>query len=237
MGRTDGYIAADYLLQHGRRIRRTACPPLSLWESCLTQLADASDLLAIGDGARDRCLLNLAERFYRAADSAPEAAEMLSELMSEQGRYTEAEQILRAALSRENPDAAVRLGYLVRRLDRAEEAESLLRALAAGKHGARRALAILPERQERFEEAERVLPKGCPAAGCRTGPGRRPGAGTPDRLSVPSRTSDPARHGCSLPANQQVSRLRAVSSSRREFHPPALADPYVTVSVIRLLPF
>jgi tetratricopeptide (TPR) repeat protein len=144
MGRTDGYIAADYLLQHGRRIRRTACPPLSLWESCLTHLADASDLLAVGDGARDRCLLNLAERFYRAADSAPEAAEMLSELMSEQGRYAEAEQILRAALSGENPDAAVRLGYLLMRLDRAEEAEPLLRAaLAAGEHGARRALAIL----------------------------------------------------------------------------------------------
>lgn len=216
MGRTDGYIAADYLLQHGRRIRRTACPPLSLWESCLTHLADASDLLAVGDGARDRCLLNLAERFYRAADSAPEAAEMLSELMSEHGRYTEAEQILRAALSRENPDAAVRLGYLLMRLDRAEEAEPLLRAaLAAGKHGARRALAILLERQERFEEAERVLPKGCPAAGCRTGLGRRPGAGTPDRSSVPSRTSDPARHGCSLPANQQVSRLRAVLEPHR----------------------
>jgi hypothetical protein len=41
-------------------------------------------------------------------------------------------------------------------------------------------------------------------------PSSRLDAGTPDRSSVPSRTSDPARHGCSPPANQQVSRLRAV---------------------------
>ena len=164
MGRTDGYIAADYLLQHSRRTLRTACPPLSLWESCLTHLADAGDLLTVGDAARDRCLLDLAERFYRSADSAPEAAEMLSELMSDQGRYAEAEQILRAALSRDNPYAAVRLGYLLMDLDRAEEAEQLLRAaLDAGKHSARRALAILLERQERFEEAEAVLRDGIAA--------------------------------------------------------------------------
>jgi hypothetical protein len=38
-------------------------------------------------------------------------------------------------------------------------------------------------------------------------PSSRLDAGTPDRSSVPSRTSDPARHGCSPPANQQVSRF------------------------------
>ena len=164
MGRTVGYIAADYLLQHGRRVRRTACPPLTLWESCLTHLVDAGDLLSVGEAACDRCLLDLAERFYRAANSAPEAVEMLSELLSEQGRYPEAEQILRAALSRDNSYAAVRLGYLLLGLDRAGEAEQLLRAaLAGGKHGARRALAILLDRQERFEEAEAVLGDGIAA--------------------------------------------------------------------------
>ena len=53
-------------------------------------------------------------------------------------------------------------------------------------------------------------PKNAPAA-----PFSRPGAGTPDRSSVPSRTSDPARHGCSPSANQQVSRLRAVLEPHR----------------------
>ena len=164
MGQIAGYTVADYLIQHASRARRTACPPLTLWESCLTHLVNAGDLLAVGDAARDRCLLDLAERFYRAADSAPEAVEMLSELLSKQGRYAEAEQILRAARSRDNPYAAVRLGYVLMGLDRAGEAEQLLRAaLAAGKHGARRALAILLERQERFEEAEAVLRDGIAA--------------------------------------------------------------------------
>jgi tetratricopeptide (TPR) repeat protein len=163
MGQTEGYVAADYL-QHGRRARRTACPPLTLWESCLTHLVNAGDLLAVGDAARDRFLLGLAERFYRAADSAPEAVERLSELISEQGRYVEAEQVLRAAIERDNPYAAVRLGCLLMDLDQASEAEQLLRvALAEGKHGARRALAILLERQERFEEAAAVLREGIAA--------------------------------------------------------------------------
>jgi tetratricopeptide (TPR) repeat protein len=164
MGRVDGYVAADYLLQHGRRTRRTVCPPLTLWESCLTGLGNTPDLLAVGGAARSRLLLGLAERFYRAAASIPDAAWSLSELLRAQGRTTEAEQILRAALSRGDPYAATALGSLLMASGRVAEAERLLHGeLAAGKPYTRRTLAILLERQGRFEEAEAILRDGVAA--------------------------------------------------------------------------
>ena len=141
MGRADGYTAADYLLQHGRRVRRTVCPPLTLWEACLTGLSDASDLLAVGQAARDRLLLDLAERFYRSAGNFPRVAWLLSDLLKAQGRVDEAEQILRAALSHGDRDAATPLSVLLIESGRAAEGERLLRdEIAAGNIYAHRTL-------------------------------------------------------------------------------------------------
>ena len=70
MGQIAGYTVADYLIQHASRARRTTCPPLTLWEGCLARLGNAGDLFAVGEAACDWCLLDLAERFYRAAGSS-----------------------------------------------------------------------------------------------------------------------------------------------------------------------
>ena len=61
-------------------------------------------------------------------------------------------------------------------------------------------------------------------------PSSRLDAGTPDRSSVPSRTSDPARHGCSPPANQQVSRLRAVLEPHSRAGKPVMVGEGTAVS-------
>lgn len=161
MGRADGYIAADYLLQHCRLVRRTACPPLTLWEACLASLPDAADLFAVGRAARDRLLLDLAERFYRSAGHFPGAARLLSGLLRAQERADEAEQVLRDALSHGDRDAATQLSFLLQESGRAEEAERLLRdEIAAGNVYEHRALAGMLHRQERFEEEEDVLRDG-----------------------------------------------------------------------------
>jgi len=161
MGQADGYTAADYLLQHGRLVRRTACPPLTLWEACLTGLSDAADLFTVGQAAGDRLLLGLAERFYGSAGSFPRAAWLLSDLLRAQGRADEAEQVLRAALSHGDRDAATPLSSLLLDSGRAEEAERLLRdEIAAGNVREHRTLAILLWKQERFEEEEAVLRDG-----------------------------------------------------------------------------
>jgi len=164
MGRADGYTAADYLLQHGRLVRRIAFPPLALWEACLTGLSDAADLFAVGQAAGDRLLLDLAKRFYRSAGHFPRAAWLLSDLLRAQGRADEAEQVLRVALSHGDRDAATPLSSLLQDSGRAEEAERLLRdEIAAGNVYEHRTLAILLWRQDRFEEEEAVLRDGIAA--------------------------------------------------------------------------
>jgi hypothetical protein len=164
MGRADGYIAADYLLQHGRRARRTVCPPLTLWESCLTCLVDAEDLHTVGEAALNRLLYDLAERFYRIAYGFPDAAGSLSRLLQVQGRVSEAERVLRAAVSQGSPYAAAALGALLMDLGRVAEAELLLRdELARGVPYARRMLDILLHDQGRFQEEEALLREGIAA--------------------------------------------------------------------------
>ena len=49
MGQTDGYTAADYLLQHATRKRRTARVPASTWDALLSHTHDPGDAARLSD--------------------------------------------------------------------------------------------------------------------------------------------------------------------------------------------
>jgi transcriptional regulator with XRE-family HTH domain len=96
MGRVDGYQVADYLLQHGRRIRREVCPPASFWEA-MQQTDRADDLERLAGEAERRMRYHRAERLYRHADAAGGriAGRELIELLVRQGRVDDAIAFLR----------------------------------------------------------------------------------------------------------------------------------------------
>jgi tetratricopeptide (TPR) repeat protein len=67
-GDGEAFRLADYLEQQRGRTRRTAIPPLTLWEALVAH-APQGDRLALGGAAERRCLFELACRFYATADS------------------------------------------------------------------------------------------------------------------------------------------------------------------------
>ena len=67
MSRTEGYVAADYLLQHSRRTRQDQLGPLSLWDALTTDVAIASDLTRLGQAARARGLYRHAAALWTKA--------------------------------------------------------------------------------------------------------------------------------------------------------------------------
>jgi tetratricopeptide (TPR) repeat protein len=161
MGRIVGYAAADYLLQHGNRVRRTVYPPASFWDACRTRVTNSRDVLALGEAACNRALLDVAEGLYRSAAGEPEAVLSLCDLLQERGRVDEAEQLLLAALADGNPFSATALARLLTRSGKDAEAEQVLRdGLRAGMPATRRHLAIVLEQQRRFDEAEVILREG-----------------------------------------------------------------------------
>ena len=56
MGSIAGYIAADFLLQHGRRVRRTINPPDSAWHALSAHVSDIRDLERLAESAENRML-------------------------------------------------------------------------------------------------------------------------------------------------------------------------------------
>jgi hypothetical protein len=67
MGRTEGYVAADYLLQHSRRTRQDQLGPPSLWDALTADVAIGSDLTRLGQAARDRGLYRHAAALWTKA--------------------------------------------------------------------------------------------------------------------------------------------------------------------------
>lgn len=84
MGRTAGYLAADYLLQHSLVSRRAAVLPDAAWQA-LVQLVDhPQDVQRLARSADARCRYTYAIAFYRKlADSGDEgAARRLADLLA-----------------------------------------------------------------------------------------------------------------------------------------------------------
>ena len=84
MGRIAGYIAADYLIQHASRERRSVRVPASTWDAVLGFIRDPADAARVGDSARNRLLYQYAIPLYRHAadlgdkDGAWELANLLA---------------------------------------------------------------------------------------------------------------------------------------------------------------
>ncbi|MFI7602001.1 tetratricopeptide repeat protein [Actinoplanes sp. NPDC049681] len=91
MGRTAGYVAADYLYQHARRTRRTVAVPDAVWD-VLVALHPGDSMRLAGNAAR-RGQRRAAEALYRrAADAGNELARIrVTKMLAEQGRVDELE--------------------------------------------------------------------------------------------------------------------------------------------------
>jgi tetratricopeptide (TPR) repeat protein len=91
MGRTGGYVAADYLLQRSRRTRRAVRLPASLWQALVEHTDHPDDIDRLAGAAGRRMRYRYAEPLYRRlADSGYQrAGESLVELLVRQGRVAE----------------------------------------------------------------------------------------------------------------------------------------------------
>ena len=118
IGRVDGYIVADYLVQHASRERRSARVPASTWDAVLSHIRDPAATARLAESARNRLLYRYAIPLYRNATNAGDeaAASGLADLLAARGDLEEAEQILRARADAGDWSAAVQLvGLLAER--------------------------------------------------------------------------------------------------------------------------
>jgi len=72
MGGISGYVAADYLLQHGRRTRRVVCPPASAWQALADHLDDFDALQDVASSADARMLYRYSRPIYEILASFDE---------------------------------------------------------------------------------------------------------------------------------------------------------------------
>ena len=112
MGQIDGYIVADYLLQHATRERRSARVPASTWDALLSHHGDHVDVQRLADSAEGRLLYCYAIPLYRRVADAGDgyAARQLAGLLHKRGDLDG----LRARADNGDPDAAVQLVGLLR---------------------------------------------------------------------------------------------------------------------------
>jgi hypothetical protein len=90
-GTLGGYVVADYLAQHIRRIRRIECPPASLWAALLTHVRNPDDLRRLAAAATTRMRYGYAElALRRLLDFNDSIAGELAALLVAQDRCGEA---------------------------------------------------------------------------------------------------------------------------------------------------
>ncbi|MDW5327480.1 hypothetical protein [Plantactinospora sp. KLBMP9567] len=95
-GTLAGYVAADYLAQRLRQVRRTQCPPDSLWEALIDRLEDTDDVRRVREAAAARMRYPLQERALRrlCALGDDSAHVQLALLLVRQDRLAEAVSVL-----------------------------------------------------------------------------------------------------------------------------------------------
>ncbi|KWX05859.1 hypothetical protein TH66_00550 [Carbonactinospora thermoautotrophica] len=162
-GRTDGFLLADYLDQHGRTARRAARIPDTLWNAAAHHVRNPDDLARLGQAAWYRARYRLAVPLLTQAAEAGngDAAFRLAGLLAEAGRIDEAIERFTRLAEAGNPHAASRLADLLAGVGRTEEAIERLTPLAeAGSGDAAYFLADLLAGVGRTEEAiERLTPR------------------------------------------------------------------------------
>ena len=134
MGITAGYIAADYLADHGSRIRRPCEVPPSAWAAYGAHLEAGPDLLSAGRSARARGLLKDAESLFRKAVTTAEGIDAygdLSQLLKDRGESDLAGEMLTQWAATAKGDSRLNAANYLHLARRDEEAVSLLRAAIA----------------------------------------------------------------------------------------------------------
>jgi hypothetical protein len=132
MGQTAGYTAADYLIQHASRERRSARVPASTWDAILSYIRDPADAAELADSARNRLLYTYAIPLYRHATDAGHghAAWQLAWLLAERGDLDEATQIMEARADAGDVTAVIRLERLLTEFGDLDRATQVLDARA-----------------------------------------------------------------------------------------------------------
>ena len=110
MGQVAGYTAADYLIQHASKERRSARVPASTWDALLSYLRDSADTARVADSASKRLLYRHAIPLYRHAADVGDwfAAFQLADLLAKRGDLDEAMRVLCARATAEDDMAAAR---------------------------------------------------------------------------------------------------------------------------------
>ena len=87
MGQIAGYTAADYLIQHASRERRSVRVPASTWDAILSHLSNPADAVRLANSAHSRLIYHYAIPLYRLAANAGDrhAAWGLAELLANRG--------------------------------------------------------------------------------------------------------------------------------------------------------
>jgi predicted negative regulator of RcsB-dependent stress response len=98
MGRVAGYTAADYLLQHGQRSRRSARMPALVWQALIKHTVNQHDIWRLANSAERRALYCYAEPLYHglAAAGDSKAVGRLAHQLGNRGLVDEAIEFLRA---------------------------------------------------------------------------------------------------------------------------------------------
>jgi tetratricopeptide (TPR) repeat protein len=128
LGTVAGYLAADYLVQHARRARRTAVPPDSWWQAMAEHCQHPVDLRRLTSAARARARYECVELLHqRQADRGDtNAIAELAELFQRQGRMAEAICVARASVAANVPHAIRQLARLLVADGQPEEAVTLM---------------------------------------------------------------------------------------------------------------
>ena len=130
MGQVAGYTAADYLLQHDSRERRSARVPASTWDAIVRYIRDPADAARLAGSASNRLLYRYAIPLYRHAAGDERAAKWLADLLARRGDLEEAAQILRARAVAGDGYATGQLADLLIGRGDLDETVQLLRARA-----------------------------------------------------------------------------------------------------------
>ena len=115
MGGSAGYVAADYLLQHGYLTRRAICPPASAWQALVDHTHHPEDTKRLAYSADVRWRFQYAEPLFRRRAEAGDwlAADRLADLLAKQDRVDEAIDVLRVFADAGDSVAAGRLTELL----------------------------------------------------------------------------------------------------------------------------
>ncbi|MFI5838274.1 hypothetical protein ACIA8K_00960 [Catenuloplanes sp. NPDC051500] len=121
-GAPEGYMIADFLAQHIRRVSRTSCPPASLWAALLAHVTTPDDLRRLAASAQSRMRYRYAEAALRRLPERNDLTALdLAHLLTRQDRLAEAidtiDRRMTISLAPELRDRRTELQRLQRRAD------------------------------------------------------------------------------------------------------------------------